>query len=178
LFAYVLRLKDPKFIIGYSGPELDQAVLRGEVDARVSVVPSLLRRNPEWIEKKLVDFHAILQIPKTSTHPRFAELPELESFANTDKERLLLDIYRSFSMVGATFITPPGTPPERNRILRNAIAAAYRDPEFTNDFKKVTGEPPSPIMPEEFDVIIKKLPRKPEDVELFKKITGGGPLPG
>src|SRR5918996_940946 len=178
LFAYILRLKEPKFITGYSGPEMDQALLRGELDARVSAVPSLLRRSPEWIEKKLVDIHSILQIPKSSRHPRFAELPELESFAKTDKERLLLDIYRSFSMVGATFITPPGTPRERNRILRDAITAAYRDPEFFKDFKKVTGEAPSPIMPDEFDVIIKKLPRNPEDVDLFKKIAGGGPLPG
>ena len=178
LFAYILRLKEPKFITGYSGPEMDQALLRGEVDARVSAVPSLLRRSPEWIEKKLVDVHSILQIPKSSAHPRFADLPELESFAKTDKERLLLDIYRSFSMVGATFITPPGTPPERNRILRDAITAAYRDPEFFKDFKKVTGETPSPIMPDEFDVIIKKLPRNTEDVDLFKKIAGGGPLPG
>jgi tripartite-type tricarboxylate transporter receptor subunit TctC len=178
LFAYILRLKEPKFITGYSGPEMDQALLRGEVDARVSAVASLLQRSPEWIEKKLVDVHSILQIPKSSTHPRFTDLPELESFAKTDKERLLLNIYRSFSMVGATFITPPGTPRERNRILRDAITAAYRDPEFFKDFKKVTGEAPSPIMPDEFDVIIKKLPRNPEDVDLFKKIAGGGPLPG
>ena len=67
-------------------------------------------------------------------------------------------------MVGATFITPPGTPRERIRILRDAIAAAYRDPEFIKDSEKVTGEAPSPILPEEFDVIIKKLPRNPEDV--------------
>src|SRR5919106_135058 len=178
LFAYILRLKEPKFITGYSGPEMDQALLRGELDARVNAVASLLQRSPEWIEKKLVDVNSILQIPKSSTHPRFTDLPELESFAKTDKERLLLNIYRSFSMVGAPFITPPGTPRERNRILRDAITAAYRDPEFFKNFKKVTGEAPSPIMPDEFDVIIKKLPRNPEDVDLFKKIAGGGPLPG
>jgi hypothetical protein len=72
LFAYILRLNEPKFVTGYSGPEMDQALLRGELDARVNVVPSLLRRNPEWIEKKLVDFHVVLQIPKASTHLRFA----------------------------------------------------------------------------------------------------------
>jgi len=32
-------------------------------------------------------------------------------------------------------------------------------------------------MPDEFDAIIKKLPRDPEDVDLFKKIAGAGPLP-
>jgi hypothetical protein len=177
LFAYILRRKEPKFITGYSGPEMDQALLRGELDARVNVVPSLLRRNLEWIEKKLVDFHVVLQIPKTSAHPRFAHLPELESFATTDRERRLLGIYRSFSIAGATFITPPGTPPERIRTLRDAITGAYKDPEFFKDYEKVTGETPSLLMPHEFDEILKKLPRDPQDLDLFKKVAGAGPLP-
>jgi tripartite-type tricarboxylate transporter receptor subunit TctC len=177
LFSYLLGLKEPKFVTGYSGPEMYQALLRGELDARVSSVPSFLQRYPEWIEKKLVDIHVILQIPKARTHPRFAHLPELETFARNDRERRVLEIYRSFSIAGATFITPPGTPPERVRILRDAITAAYKDPEFLRDYKKITGEAPSPLMPDDFDEIIKKLPRSPEDVDLFKKIAGAGPLP-
>ncbi len=178
LFSYLLGLKEPKFITGYSGPEMDQAVVRGELDARVNRVPSLLQRNADWIEKKLVDFHAILQIPKGSTHARFAHLPELESFARTDKERRLLEIYRAFRIAGATFIAPPRTPQERIRTLRDAITSTYNDPEFFKDYKKLVGESPSPIMPDAFDVILKKLPRNPEDVDLFKKIAGAGPLPG
>jgi tripartite-type tricarboxylate transporter receptor subunit TctC len=178
LFAYLLRLKEPKFVTGYSGPEMDQAVMRGELDARVNRVPSLLQRNADWLEKKLVDVHAILQIPKTSTHPRFAHLPELESFAKTDKEQRLLEVNRAFRIAAATFIMPPRTPPERIRILRNAITSAYSDPDFSKDYQKLTGETPSPMMPDEFDIIIKKLPRNPEDVELFKKVAGAGPLPG
>jgi hypothetical protein len=41
----------------------------------------------------------------------------------------------------------------------------------------MVGEEPSPLMPEEFDAVMKKLPRDREDVELFKKIAGAGPLP-
>lgn len=177
MFAYLLRLKEPKFITGYSGPEMDQAILRGELDARVNRIPTLLQRSPEWIEKKLVDFHVILQIPRGSTHPRFAHLPELESFAKTDKERRLLEINRAFRIASATFITPPATPKERVQILREAISGTYRDPEFFKDYKKIVGEEPSPVMPDEFDMIIKKLPRDPQDVDLFKKIAGAGPLP-
>jgi hypothetical protein len=66
-----------------------------------------------------------LQIPKASTHPRFAHLPELESFARSDKERRLLEIYRSFSIAGASFITPPRTPPARVRMLRDATGAQW-----------------------------------------------------
>jgi hypothetical protein len=32
LFAYVLGLRDPKFVAAYSGPEIDPALMRGEVD--------------------------------------------------------------------------------------------------------------------------------------------------
>jgi hypothetical protein len=32
-------------------------------------------------------------------------------------------------------------------------------------------------MPEEFDKVMKQLPRDREDVELFKKIAGASPLP-
>jgi tripartite-type tricarboxylate transporter receptor subunit TctC len=177
IFSYLLRLKEPKFITGYSGPEMDQAVLRGELDARVNRVPTVLQRNAEWIEKKLVDFHVILQIPKGRTHPRFAHLPELESFVRTEKERRLLEVNRAFRIASATFITPPRTPKERIQTLRAALTSSYQDPEFFKEYKKIVGEEPSPILPDEFDVIIKKLPRDPEDVDLFKKIAGAGPLP-
>ena len=30
LFAYILGLKDPKFIAGYAGPEIDQALMRAK----------------------------------------------------------------------------------------------------------------------------------------------------
>src|SRR5882724_3179734 len=45
LFAYILGLKDPKFIAGYAGPEIDQALMRGEVDARATAADSVAQRN-------------------------------------------------------------------------------------------------------------------------------------
>ena len=37
LFAYLLDMKEPKFVTGYSSPELDLALMRGEVDGRASL---------------------------------------------------------------------------------------------------------------------------------------------
>jgi tripartite-type tricarboxylate transporter receptor subunit TctC len=177
MFAYLLRLREPKFITGFSGPELDQAVMRGEVDARVNRVATILQRHPEWVENKMADFQAILQVPKGAKHPRFSHLPEIESFATSDKERRVLEINRAFMTTGATFIAPPGTPKERIQIIREAITKVFNDPEFYKDYKKIVGEEPSPLMPEEFDAVMKQLPRDREDVELFKQIAGAGPLP-
>jgi hypothetical protein len=57
------------------------------------------------------------------------------------------------------------------------LSAAHKDPEFLNDYKKITGDAPSPLTPDEFDEVLKKLPRNPQDVDLFKKIAAAGPLP-
>ena len=51
LFAYLLGLKDPKFIAAYGGAELDPALERGEIDARATGPDTLLQRNAEWLEK-------------------------------------------------------------------------------------------------------------------------------
>jgi hypothetical protein len=94
LFAYFFGLTDPKFIAGYTAPEVDAALLRGELDARANNAASVLRRNPEWFEKGLMDFQAIMEVPKGAKHPRLGHLPEIESFAKTEKEKKLLTMWR------------------------------------------------------------------------------------
>lgn len=177
LFAYLLGLKEPKFIAAYSGAELDPALMRGEVDARSTGADTVVQRNPDWLEKGLADFHAIIEIPKGDKHPKFAHLPELESFAKTDRERKLLVLQRAFRVTGAPFILPPGTPKERVEILQEGFRKTYRDPEFYREYKKLTGDEPTPLLPEAHDRAIKEIPRDPEVIELFKKLVGAGPLP-
>ena len=64
-----------------------------------------------------MNFHAIVEIPKGAKHPRFAKLPELESFAKSDTDRKLVTVFRSFRNAGAPFVAPPGTPKDRVEIL-------------------------------------------------------------
>ncbi len=64
LFAYIIGLKEPRFVTGYGGAELDPALIRGEIDARATSADTVVQRNPEWLEKKLVDFHAFIEVPK------------------------------------------------------------------------------------------------------------------
>jgi len=177
IFAYLLGLKDPRFVTGYSGPEVDVALMRGELDARVNIADTLVTRTPEWIERGLVDFHAILEIPRGEKHPRFARLPELESFANSDKERKLLAMLRAFRLTGSPYILPPGTPAEIVRILQEAIRKSFRDPEFHKEFKKLTGDDPTPLMPEAHEKAIRDLPRDAEIIALFKRLAGPDRLP-
>ena len=176
MFTYLIGLREPKSVIGYSGPELDAAFLRGEVDVRSNHPDNPLRQG--WLEKRLVDVHAIIEVPKGQKHPHpsYAALPDLESFAKSDKERSLIAMHRAFQLAGAPFVLPPGTPKERVEILQEAMRRVFKDPEFPKEYKKVGDESP-PLMPEELESVIKGLPREAEVVELFKQLFGAGPLP-
>ena len=177
LFAFLLGLKDPKFIVGYSGPEVDLALLRGEVDARSSLIASIVQRTPEWVDKGLVDFHAVLETPKGNRHPRFAHLPELESFAKSDRERKVLVLQRAIRLGGSAIVLPPNTPRERVEVLQDAMRKAFNDPGFPTTFRKLVGEEPTPLLPEELQKVIQEVPRDPEVIGLFNKIAGAERLP-
>ncbi|MPZ78143.1 MAG: hypothetical protein GEU77_16655 [Deltaproteobacteria bacterium] len=177
LFAYVLGLKDPKFITGYSSPELDVAILSGELDASANVASSLVKQNPEFLDKRLMDFHAVMEIPKGDKHPRFTKLPELESFVKSEKERKLLALHRTFRLAGSPFLLPPGTPKERVDTLREAMRKSFADPEFPSEYKKMTGEEASPLLPDAHEKAIKELPRELETVEFYKMLGGTQSLP-
>jgi len=179
VFAYVLGMKEPRFVTGYSGPEVDIAIMQAEADARVTPPDTILRRHPEWIEKGLVDFHAILEIPKGQKHPHsaFAKLSDLGSFAGTSRERELVAVVRAFRMIGQPQVLPPGTPRERAQILQEAMRKTFKDPEFYKEYKKLTGDETAPLMPEELEAVIKDLPREPDTIDLLKKLAGPDPLP-
>jgi tripartite-type tricarboxylate transporter receptor subunit TctC len=179
LFAHVIGLKEPKFVIGYGGPELDLAVARGEVDARASVPDAVIQRNRDWLEKGLMDFHAISPIRKGQkhAHAQFAKLPDLDDLARSETERRLLTLDRAFRLIAQSVVLPPGTPKDRVQILRNAMQATYSDPEYFKEFKKLLGWEADPMMPDEMEKVIKDLPRQPDILDLYKKLVGPGPLP-
>jgi len=179
MFAHLIGLKQPRFVTGYASPELDVAIEAGEIDTRSTVADALLHEKPEWVEKNLMDFHAIIEIPKgrKHPHPRFAALPDIESFAKTALERKVVALYRAFVGSGNPFILPPGTPKDRVKILQDATRKTYKDTEFFKEYAKLTGLKAEPQMPEELEQTIKDMPRDREAVDLFKKLTGPEPLP-
>ena len=179
LFAYLLDLKEPKFIAAYGGAELDPALIRGEIDARATGPDTLLQRGSEWLEKDMVDIHAIMETPKGDKHPhpRFSKLPELETFARSDRERKVVQLQRAFRVTGTPFVLPPGTPKDRVAILQEAFRKTYKDSDFFREYNKLTADEPTPLLPENHERAIKEIPRDPEAIGLFKKLVGAEPLP-
>ena len=106
------------------------------------------------------------------------KLPDLSSFAKSDKERKLLAMMEGFRVVGTILTAPPGTPKERLDTLKEAVAKTYADPKFAADYKRLTGgDDPSPLLPDEQAKIVRGIPRDPEIIELFKKFAATAPLP-
>jgi tripartite-type tricarboxylate transporter receptor subunit TctC len=178
LFGWLLELKQPKFIPGYSGPDLDVALLQGEIDARASVPDDITRRG-EWLEKGLVDWQALFEIPRgyRVPHPAFSKIPSLDTFARTDRGKKILVMARNFRLIGVPYLLPPGSPPEAVEILKTAFRKSLHDPEFHANMKKLTGGAAAPLLPEEQERAIREIPREPDTVETFKKIAGPDPLP-
>ena len=177
LFAFLIGLKAPNFVVGYSGSELDIALARGELDGRINNADTLLRRNAELIAKGAINPLVIMEVPKGLKQAGFEHLPEIEEFAKTERERKLLRMVRDFRQVGSPYILPPGTPTERVKILQDAMVKTFKDPEFHKEYNKLVGEEPTPVMPDEMERLVKELPRDPEIVDLFKKINAAEPLP-
>ena len=176
-FAWLLGLKDAKFVLGYSSLEVDVAVARGEVDARSNNTAEVIRRSPDAVKKGLFDFVAVLKIPREDKEPDFDHLPEIDGFVKSERERRFLALTRATRSVGTPYLVSPGTPKELVRILREAMKKTFQDPEFHKEFKKLTGDDPSPLMPESQQEIIRLIPRDAETIELFNTINGNKPLP-
>lgn len=177
MFAYLLGLKDPKMVVGYGGLELDVALANREVDARANGADTVLQRNRADFEKGLLHVHAIITIPQGKFDPRLPKVPELETFAKNERERQLVNLFRTFLYPRWPYILPPGTPVEVVKVLRDGMAKAFKDPGFHNEFKKLMGTDPTPLTGEQMDIAIRELPRDVETVGLYKKLADHGPLP-
>jgi tripartite-type tricarboxylate transporter receptor subunit TctC len=179
LFTYMLDMKETRFVTGYTPREIDFALERNEIDARVSIMDSLLTRNVHWLDKDMINIHATIDIPKGVDHAdtRLANIPEIESFARSNQDRRLIHLFRGARDTGQPFVLPPGTPAEPVKILREAMRKAFADPEYVKAYEKLTSEPAMPLTSEDFEKQLRELPREAELIDLFKKLSGPGPLP-
>ena len=173
LVAWLLGLKEPAYVTGYSAPEMEVAFRQGETDAQVED-PS-----DDEIKTEFAHFHLVFNTPNPykHPHPRFRPLPHIHEFAKTEKEQKLLALFQVFRAVGDSYVLSPGTPRDRVDILREAMRRALKDQEFFQRFKTTMGVEATPMFPEEQQKMVKGTPRETEILDLYKTLAGPGPLP-
>lgn len=124
-----------KLLTGYEGPATAKiAMERGEVEA-LSLPWGVLRsENPEWLSEKKINLLLQTGIEK---NPGLPDLPRMIDLAKNEDDRRLLEIFASPSLVGRSFVAPPGVPKERVEELRTAFMEVVKDPDFLAEVAKL-----------------------------------------
>jgi tripartite-type tricarboxylate transporter receptor subunit TctC len=63
-------------------------------------------------------------------------VPTIEELAPPGRKSLLGALYAAEN-IGRSIVLPPGVPPERVKVLRDAFAAMTKDPQFLQDAEKM-----------------------------------------
>lgn len=119
-----------RVVAGYKDPaEIRLAMLRGEVDGTFSVSWSEARQSNLVQEGKL----RIIAQHGFSAHPDLMGAPLLIDQAKTQADRDLLTFVLGRQEAARPYFAPPGVPPERLALLREAFSKTLRDPEFLRE---------------------------------------------
>jgi len=161
-------------VMGYQGgAEQDLAFERGEVVCRSISIPTFFAREPftTWRKNNLV---RILMQTGRKRDPRMLDVPTIHELMNEYKTpaptRALVTAILASGDLGRPFITPPGVPAERLKILRDAFRKTMADPAFLADVKARKLEA-DPDFGEELETIAKEAVSQSRDtVERMKKI--------
>ena len=81
-------------------------------------------------------------------------------------------MFRTFRFVGSPYILPSGTPQETVSLLREAMRKTFKDPAFLKEFKRLSADDATPLLPEEQEKAIKEIPRDTEIVALLTNWPG------
>ena len=104
----------------------------------------------------------------------FDKLPVDEELATSSVGKAIMGIRAAPLAIGRAFAAPPATPPERVKVLREALARAVKDPEFIAEMTKAKIEV-GYISPEEVLKMFQGLLEQPPEVqkEMVKYIKFG-----
>jgi tripartite-type tricarboxylate transporter receptor subunit TctC len=163
-------------VMGYQGgAEQDLAFERGEVVCRSLSIPTFFAREPftTWRKQNLV---RILMQTGRKRDSRMPDVPTIHELMNEYKTpaatRSLVTAVLASGDIGRPFVTPPGVPVDRLKVLRDAFQKTTKDPAFLADVKtrKLEVDPDSG---EDLESIAKSVVAQPREViERMKKILG------
>jgi tripartite-type tricarboxylate transporter receptor subunit TctC len=125
-----------KIIIGYpSGGDTDLAMIRGEIEGRVTTAwAGLTSRYPQWLKDKTVTLLYQMGLEKYPGMP--AEVPLLIDHVEDPTNKAALALKMAAYDIGYPVYAPPGTPANVVAVLRKAYTDTYKDPKLLAEAKK------------------------------------------
>jgi tripartite-type tricarboxylate transporter receptor subunit TctC len=113
-----------RIVTGYAGGnEINLAMERGEVQARINSWSSWKGTRPEWLR----DGKIVIIAQGGRRSPELPEVPSVEELAKNDADRQVIEMLMSGASLGRPFAAPPGIPDNRIAALRAAFAAMVED---------------------------------------------------
>jgi tripartite-type tricarboxylate transporter receptor subunit TctC len=160
-------------VTGYTGgPDVDLAIERGEVYCRSISTTAFFGREPyiAWGKKGFVRPLAQTGKKRDISLGDVRTIYELmDQYKTPEIGRRLATVMLASNIFGRPWLTPPGVPAERVRILREAWNRTMKDEEFLAEAKKRRW-PVAPVAGEELDSLAKEvITQPPEVVQRLKK---------
>jgi tripartite-type tricarboxylate transporter receptor subunit TctC len=161
-------------LTGYKdGPEVDLAVERGEIQCRGISLETLFGREPllGWSKNGFV--RVLVQTGK-KRDPKLPDVPTIWELMNENKTadagKRLATIILSVGAFGRPYVSSPGLPPERAKILQSAFRKTLTDPDFQAQAKERRLEI-DPVGGEELGTLAREVMAQPaEVVERMKRL--------
>lgn len=180
LFAYVLDLNEPKWILGFNQQEMELALERLEADALASTLHSVAREKLPLLEKGYT-VPVVLRNPKGRGAESVLEFPQnranLDQHADTPLKRAILRFHSALRPSASVLFAPKGIPPAALKELKQAFSKVWSDAQFTEEYARLIAEPIDPISGEEIEKVLGQLPHDAKIMQIYKDISGLGPLP-
>jgi hypothetical protein len=149
---------------------------RGEIVCRATRVTVHFSREPflTW-DKKNFDRHLVQAGKKRD--PRLPDTPTIfelmDKYKTPETGRRFAQVLLAGDELGRPMVAPPGVPPERVRILREAYDKALKDPELLSEVNRSRLDM-DPITGQEIEALYRELMDQPAAVvELVKKLEEG-----
>jgi tripartite-type tricarboxylate transporter receptor subunit TctC len=152
-----------KVIAGYrGGNEINLALDRGEVDARLTAMSGTSASRPAWF---LPDspMHVLVQFARTTRHPRFPDVRTARELARDPASLTLVELAELPYQMSRPFVAPPGIPPDRAKALDAAMIKASKDPNYLAEAAALKLDV-SPIDGDAVRTLIGRLAKSPPDV--------------
>jgi tripartite-type tricarboxylate transporter receptor subunit TctC len=159
-----------KIVTGYrTSEDVNLGMERGEVQARAFGLDSITSQHPDWIAEHKVTFLAQAGARRDQ---RMADVPLLTELAKNDEQRQIFALVSSAPALGQPYVAPPGVPPERLALLRQAFAATLKDPAFLAEAQKIRFNV-EPMSGEEVARIVHDTTQAPADIVAKTKAAVG-----
>jgi tripartite-type tricarboxylate transporter receptor subunit TctC len=124
-----------KIITGYQGSSDSRlAMIRGEVDALSQPWPVLKVEAEQLLRDRQIN---LLLQTGADKHPQLAHIPNMIDLAKSEDDRTLLSLFSSPSTIGRSLAAPPGVPPERVVMLRDAFTATIQDAALIEEARRL-----------------------------------------